>query len=105
MPILSRNYPMTNSAVKPSNAIESGQKRLYPVVRKYSCSSTHLPVRVESTTDKVGGLLHVVGKDFSFDQRDPSLLAVVPPEGYQVVDMSQLSELQAPQPHVPRMQP
>ena len=45
---------------------------------------THLPVRIESTTDKLGGLLHVVCKDFSYDERDPSLFAMVPPEGYQV---------------------
>jgi hypothetical protein len=27
---------------------------------------THLPVRIEQRTDKFGGLLHVVCKDFSF---------------------------------------
>ena len=57
---------------------------------------THLPVRIEYTTDKVGGLLHVVCKDFSFDERDPSLFAMVPPEGYQV------EEYQEGEPHVVR---
>lgn len=49
---------------------------------------THLPVRIEieqQWPDKVGGL-HVVCKDFSFSERNPSLFSMVPPEGYQVIE-------------------
>jgi hypothetical protein len=46
---------------------------------------TFLPVRIESKTDAFGlPPLHIVVKDFSYEPRDPSLFAIVPPEGYEV---------------------
>lgn len=49
-------------------------------------SATFLPVRIEYKTDVFGAspLLHVALKDFSYEPRDPSLFAMVPPEGYEV---------------------
>ncbi len=48
--------------------------------------TTFLPVRIENKTDAFGFSppLHVVLKDFSYEPRDPSLFAMVPPEGYEV---------------------
>lgn len=48
--------------------------------------ATFLPVRIEYKTDVFGAspLLHVALKDFSYEPRDPSLFAMVAPEGYEV---------------------
>ena len=65
--------------VPPEAAISGGVEMLVSVDPK-----THLPVRIEYSTDKVGGLFQAECRDFSFEQRDPSLFAVVPPQGYRV---------------------
>jgi hypothetical protein len=45
---------------------------------------TFLPVQIEVRTDALGFPLHILAKDFSYEPRDPSLFAMVPPEGYEV---------------------
>ncbi len=57
-------------------------------------SATFLPVRIEHKTDAFGFSppLHIVYKDFSFEPRDPSLFAMVPPEGYEVHVISEDDE-------------
>ncbi len=57
---------------------------------------THLPVRIEQMTNKLGGPLHLVCKDFSFGECDPALFAMVPPEGYRVWHFPE-SDLEEPQ--------
>ncbi|MHB1035890.1 MAG: LolA family protein [Pirellulales bacterium] len=75
--------------IPPEAPIAAGAEMLVSVDPR-----THLPVRIDLTvTTAGGGPLHIVCKAFSFDQRDPSLFAMVPPAGYQV-DSSSVPESQ-----------
>jgi hypothetical protein len=65
--------------IPPESSLSGGVEMLVYVDPK-----THLPVRIDSTTDTLGAPLHIVCKDFSFVPSDPSLFATVPPEGYLV---------------------